>query len=208
MSITAALQWRYAAKRMNGTKIPESKMDVILDAIALAPSSFGLQPYSVLIVENKELLEKIKPIAYSQPQITEASALVVFAAWDKLTKERIGIYVNQIAQERGIALETLAPVREQLESQLANSDADNFNWHAKQTYIALAIGLVAAAEQKVDSTPMEGFNSLLLDDLLQLQERGLRSTVIMALGYRDVKNDYLVNLKKIRRPKDALFIHL
>ncbi|OYU79755.1 MAG: NAD(P)H-dependent oxidoreductase [Flavobacterium sp. BFFFF1] len=208
MSITAALQWRYAAKRMNGTKIPESKMDVILDAIALAPSSFGLQPYSVLIVENKELLEKIKPIAYSQPQITEASALVVFAAWDKLTKERISIYVNQIAQERGIALETLAPVREQLESQLANSDADNFNWHAKQTYIALAIGLVAAAEQKVDSTPMEGFNSLLLDDLLQLQERGLRSTVIMALGYRDVKNDYLVNLKKIRRPKDALFIHL
>ena len=93
MSITTALHWRYATKRMNGTKIPKEKMDTILNAIALAPSSFGLQPYSILIIENKELLEKIKPIAMNQPQITEASAVVVFATWDHLTQDRIDAFI-------------------------------------------------------------------------------------------------------------------
>lgn len=85
MSITTALHWRYATKRMNGTKIPKEKLDTILDAILLAPTSYGLQPYSILVIENKAILEKIKPIAMNQPQITEASALLVFAVWDKIT---------------------------------------------------------------------------------------------------------------------------
>jgi nitroreductase/dihydropteridine reductase len=208
MSITTALDWRYATKRMNGTKIPKEKLDVILDAIALAPSSFGLQPYSILIIENKELLEKIKPIAYNQPQITEASALIVFAAWDTLNEEKITAYINQIAKDRNVSIDSLKSVKEQIETQLKNSDEDNLNWNSKQTYIALGIALVAAAEEKIDSTPMEGFDKKLLDDLLNLKEKGLKSTVIMTLGYRDVKNDYLANLKKIRRPKDQLFINL
>lgn len=208
MSITTALHWRYATKRMNGNKIPNDKMEAILDAISLAPSSFGLQPYSILIIEDEELLEKIKPIAYNQPQITEASALVVFAAWDILTVDRIAVYINQIAKERDVSLDSLKPVRDHIETQLKNSEIDNFNWSAKQTYIALGFALIAAAEEKIDSTPMEGFDKMLLNDLLNLKEKGLRSTVIMALGYRDVENDYLVNLKKIRRPKDQLFIML
>lgn len=208
MSITAALHWRYATKRMNGTKISNDKMEAVLDAISLAPSSFGLQPYSVLVIEDMGLLEKIKAIAYNQPQITEASALIVFAAWDILTKDRIAAYISQIAEERNVSLDSLNPVRERIESLLNNSDADNFNWSAKQTYIALGVGLVAAAEEKIDSTPMEGFEAALLDDLLQLKEKGLRSTVIMTLGYRDVENDYLVNLKKVRRSKNLLFIKI
>nr|WP_315250679.1 NAD(P)H-dependent oxidoreductase [uncultured Flavobacterium sp.] len=208
MSITTALDWRYATKRMNGTKIPKEKLDVILDAIALAPSSFGLQPYSILIIENKELLEKIKPIAYNQPQITEASALIVFAAWDTLNEEKITAYINQIAKDRNVSIDSLKSVKEQIETQLKNSDEDNLNWNSKQTYIALGIALVAAAEEKIDSTPMEGFDKKLLDDLLNLKEKGLKSTVIMTLGYRDAGNDYLANLKKIRRPKDQLFINL
>lgn len=206
MSITTALHWRYATKRMNGAKVPKEKMDIILDAISLAPSSFGLQPYSVFVIEDKEMLEKIKPIAYNQPQITEASALLVFAAWDKLTKERIATYIQQIAEVRNITLESLDAVQEQIESQLQNSDADNLIWNAKQTYIALGVALVAAAEENVDSTPMEGFNKEQLDEVLQLKGKGLRSAVILTLGYRDVANDYLVNLKKVRRHKDQLFI--
>jgi len=208
MSITTALQWRYATKRMNGTLIPKEKMDTILNAIALAPSSFGLQPYSILIIENKELLNKIKPIAMNQPQITEASAVVVFATWDLLTQDRIDTYLNRIATVRNVSNESLKQLRDAIEGQLKNSDADNFIWNSKQTYIALGIGLLAAAEEKIDSTPIEGFDKDLLDQVLQLKEKGLRSSVIMTLGYRDAKNDYLVNLKKVRREKEKLFIHI
>lgn len=208
MSIITALHWRYATKRMNGTTIPKEKMDVILDAISLAPSSFGLQPYSIFVIENKEMLEKIKPIAYNQPQITEASALLVFAAWDTMTEARISNYIAQIAKVRNVSLESLQSVKDQIETSLKNPDADNLIWNSKQVYIALGVALVAAAEAEIDSTPMEGFDKSLLDILLHLREKGLRSTVIMTLGYRDVKNDYLANLKKVRRPKDELFIKL
>lgn len=208
MSITTALHWRYAAKRMNGAKVPKDKMNIILDAISLAPSSFGLQPYSVLVIENEALLEKIKPIAMMQPQITEASALLVFAAWDKITSEKIDTYINRIATERNVTVDSLRQVKEMIDAQLKNSEADNFIWNSKQAYIALGVALVAAATEEIDSTPMEGFDKNLLDDLLQLKEKGLRSSVIMTLGYRDTKNDYLVNLKKIRREKEKLFIVL
>lgn len=208
MSITTALHWRYATKRMNGEKIPKTKMDIILDAISLAPSSFGLQPYSVLVIENEAVLKKIKPIAMMQPQITEASALLVFAAWNKITSEKIDIYINRIATERKITVDSLQQVRELIEAQLKNSDSDNSIWNSKQAYIALGVALVAAAEEEIDSTPMEGFDKNLLDDLLNLKEKGLHSTVIMALGYRDAENDYLVNLKKIRREKEKLFIKI
>ena len=206
MSITKALHWRYAAKRMNGAKIPKGKLDIILDAISLAPSSFGLQPYSVLIIENKELLAKIKPIAMMQPQITEASDLLVFAVWDKITSEKINTYIEKIAKDRNVTVDSLKQVKDIIEAQLKNSDSDNFIWNSKQAYIALGIGLVAGAEEEIDSTPMEGFDKELLDDLLKLKEKGLRSSVLMTLGYRDAENDYLVNLKKVRREKENLFV--
>lgn len=208
MSIITALHWRYATKRMNGAKIPKEKMDNILDAISLAPSSFGLQPYSVLVIENEAILEKIKPIAMMQPQITEASALLVFAVWDTLTYEKIDTYMTRIATERNVAVDSLKQMKEHIETQLNNSDSDNFIWNSKQAYIALGVALVAAATEEIDSTPMEGFDKNLLDDLLNLKQKGLRSSVIMTLGYRDTKNDYLVNLKKVRREKEKLFMML
>ncbi len=206
MSINDALTWRYATKRMTGAKIPKAKFETILNAIALAPSSFGLQPYSILIIENKSMLEKIKPIAMMQPQITEASALLVFAAWEKITHEKINTYFKQIALERKVTQVSLKPIKLQIEKLLKNSDINNFNWSSKQAYLALGIGLTAAADLKIDSTPMEGFDKNLLDDLLKLKEKGLKSVVLMTLGFRDIKNDYLVNLKKVRRPVEKLFI--
>jgi nitroreductase len=208
MSITTALSWRYATKKMNGTKIPKEKLEIILNAIALAPSSFGLQPYSVFVIENKALLEKIRAVANNQSQITDASALLVFAAWNKLTQQHIDDYFARIAAVRDVTLESLQPMKEHIETQLKNSDSDNLIWNAKQAYIALGIALVAAAEEQVDSTPMEGFDKQALDELLQLKEKGLASAVILPLGYRDAANDYLANLKKVRREKDQLFIRL
>ena len=191
---------------MTGAKIPKAKFETILNAIALAPSSFGLQPYSILIIENKSMLEKIKPIAMMQPQITEASALLVFAAWEKITHEKINTYFKQIALERKVTQVSLKPIKLQIEKLLKNSDVNNFNWSSKQAYLALGIGLTAAADLKIDSTPMEGFDKNLLDDLLKLKEKGLKSVVLMTLGFRDIKNDYLVKLKKVRRPVEKLFI--
>lgn len=208
MSINDALTWRYASKRMTGAKIPKVKFEAILNAIALAPSSFGLQPYSILIIESKSMLEKIKPIAMMQPQITEASALLVFAAWEKITHVKIDTYFKQIALERKVTQVSLKPVKLQIEKLLKNSEINNFNWSAKQAYLALGIGLTAAADLKIDSTPMEGFDKNLLDDLLKLKEKGLKSVVLMTLGFRDIKNDYLVNLKKVRRPKEKLFLKI
>ncbi len=208
MSITKALHWRFATKRMNGTKIPKEKLDIILDAISLAPTSYGLQPYAVMVIENKDLFEKIKPIAMGQPQITEASALLVFAVWDKITLDKIENYIVLIAKERNITQDSLMPLQERIEGVLKNSDEDNFIWNSKQAYIALGFALVAAAVEEIDSTPMEGFDKDLLDELLQLKEKGLRSSVIMTLGYRDSENDYLANLKKVRRQKEKLFIKI
>ncbi|WP_298393289.1 NAD(P)H-dependent oxidoreductase [Flavobacterium sp.] len=208
MSITTALTWRYATKKMNGIKIPNEKLEIILNAIALAPSSFGLQPYSVFVIEDIALLEKIKPIASNQSQITDASALLVFAAWDKLSQQHIDDYFARIAKVRDVSLDSLQSMKEHIETQLQNTDVDNFIWNAKQTYIALGFALVAAAEEYVDSTPMEGFDKKALDELLQLKEKGLASTVILPLGYRDTANDYLAKLKKVRREKDQLFIRL
>lgn len=204
MSIIDALNWRYATKRMNGNTIPKDKLDLILKAISLAPSSFGLQPYSVIVVENSDLLEKIKLVANMQPQITEASALLVFAAWDNLTQERIDAYIKRISAVREVSEASLSQIKTMIATTLKNTEADNFIWNAKQSYIALGIGLVAAAEEKIDSTPMEGFDHEKVDEILPLKQKGLKSTVLLALGYRDAANDYLVNLKKVRREEEKL----
>ena len=208
MKIIDALNWRYAAKRMNGNSIPKAKMETILKAISLAPSSFGLQPYSIIVVQDPDILEKIKPIASMQPQITEASAVLVFAAWDNLTQERIDNYITLISKVRDVTKESLNQMKRVIESQLAKTEEQNFNWNAKQAYIALGIGLVAAADEHIDSTPMEGFDPEKLDEVLQLKEKGLKSVVLLALGYRDEKTDYLVDLKKVRREESKLFTTL
>jgi len=205
MSIIDALNWRYATKRMNGNIVPKEKMDMILKAISLAPSSFGLQPYSVIVVQNSELLKKIQPVANMQPQITESSAVVVFAAWDNLTEERINAYIKRISTVRGVTEESLQRIKQLMDTQLKNTPEQNFTWNSKQCYIALGIALVAAAEENIDSTPMEGFNHEQLDEILELKEKGLRSTVMLVLGYRDSANDYLAGLKKVRREKENLF---
>lgn len=117
-------------------------------------------------------------------------------------------YIQLIAKERNVTEDSLMPLKERIEGVLKNSDEDNLIWNSKQAYIALGFALVAAAVEKIDSTPMEGFDKNLLDELLNLKEKGLRSSVILTLGYRDTKNDYLANLKKVRREKDQLFIRI
>ncbi len=209
MNIIENLNWRYATKKMNGEIVPEEKLKIILEAIRLAPSSSGLQPFRVFVISNKELQEKIKPIAMGQSQITDASHLLVFANWDGYSEEKIATVFAETLAERGLPANTMDDYRTNLWGMYSQLPKE---WHqhhaAKQAYIAMGIGMVAAAEQKVDATPMEGFDPTGLDALLGLEEKGLKSAAILALGYRDTANDWLVNMKKVRTPENEFFIEM
>ena len=209
MDIIKVLQWRYATKRMSGKKVPQEKVETILEAIRLSASSIGLQPYTIYVIEDKALLQQILPIANGQPQMVECSHLIVFAAWNNLTEERIDSWLQDIQETRGSIAERTQNFATYLKGKAKNDpEADNFIWIAKQAYIALGTALVAAAAQEVDATPMEGFNAAQLDALLKLEEKGLKSVLIMPLGYRDEANDFLLNQKKVRRAKETFIVRL
>lgn len=201
------LNWRYAAKRMNGESIPQEKLSTILEAIKLSPSSAGLQPYKVVVIGDKEIKDRIFKEAAPQPQIPESSHLLVFAAWEKITANHISEYMQLIAKTRDISVESLTKFQESITGGiLSRTEEVNFDWAARQAYIALGHALVAAATEHIDATPMEGFNNAKLDEILGLKAKGLKSVVIMTLGYRDQENDALAKAKKVRRPSEELFI--
>ena len=208
-TLTKQLEWRYATKRMNGQTIPQEKIDNILEAIRLAPSSYGLTPYSVLVIKDPELRKKIQPTAYMQPQIVEGSHLLVFAALDNVTEKNVDDYMSLVSTTRGVPVSALADFKKMIWGGASTrSAADNFTWAAKQVYIALGAGIVAAALEEVDSTPMEGFDPAKLDEVLGLKAKGLKSVVMLALGYRDTANDASASYKKVRRSTKDLFIQM
>jgi nitroreductase len=152
---------------------------------------------------------RIRPVADDQAQIVESSHLLVFAAWSKIDKIAVDRWMTYVAKERGVSVEALLKIRTLLENEQLKMSEEGFQvWAAKQVYLALGIGLIAAAENGVDATPMEGFSPEALDRLLGLDRRGLKSVALMALGYRDVYNDWNLKLKKVRRPAEELFITL
>jgi nitroreductase len=196
------LNWRYATKRMNNTPVAEDKLNRIVEAIQLAPTSLGLQPFKLLVIKDAATRAKIAPAIYNQPQITEGAAVLVFAVWENAGLEEVDAYINQIAAERKVPLEALADFKGMIVGAIdEKTPAELQLWFAKQAYIALGFGLVAAAFEGVDTTPMEGFDPAALDLALGLNEKGLKSAVVLAVGNRDEANDYLVNAKKVRRPQ-------
>lgn len=207
MSLLDALKWRYATKKMSGEAVPQAKVDQIIAAAHLAPTSSGLQPFRVIVVTNPALKEKILPIAFGQAQVTAASHLLVFAAWDNYTEERIrGVFANN-AKVRGLPDEAPSDYEVQLTANYTTRTEEvNFNHAAKQAYIGFGMAIAEAALLQVDATPMEGFNPAELDALLGLKERGLRSVTLLPLGYRDESGDWLVNLKKVRTPESEFVI--
>lgn len=207
MKLIDALKWRYAVKRMNGSKIPADTLNTILEATRLAPSSFGLTPYKIIVVEDEETRKKLQPHFYNQPQIVESSAVVIFAAHTSITGSDVDAYMKEIADQRGVPVEALNDFAGYVKGAIAHKSQEDLQiWAAKQTYIALGFALVAAASEQVDGTPMEGFDPAAVDAELGLAAQGLHATVALTLGYRDAANDYLSAAKKVRRDNDKLFI--
>ena len=204
-SLIDQLHWRYATKKMDPAKpVPEEKVDAILEAVRLSPTSSGTQPFELIVVTNPNVLSEICAAASDQAQITDGSHLLVFAAWDNYTEQRIDDVVHLMTDARGES-PMINAYYDNLKANYLPRDAEvNYAHAARQAYIALGIAMVAAAEQEVDSTPMEGFNPAKVDEILGLPQRGLRSVVLLPLGYRDPSADWLLPMKKVRKAHDTI----
>ena len=203
------LNWRYATKKMKPDAIvPTEKLNIILESIRLSASSSGLQPYQVLVVTDDALKAQIRKVAWDQSQVTDCSHLLVFAAWDNYTPERINMMFDLVNEQRGFKNEGWEAYRQKLLAYYPQRPAEqNFEHAARQAYIGLGSALIAAAEQEVDSTPMEGFEPEHVDRILGLGELGLKSVILLPLGYREAGADWLVDLKKVRRDSADFIIN-
>lgn len=210
MSILEDSKWRYATKKFDPAKKVDPKLvDQIIEAARLAPTSSGLQPFVVIEITNQQLKDKIVPIASGQNIVKDCSHLLVFAAWDNYTAERIDHIYSLITKERGQAPDRYKAYTDRLKAAYLNRPAqENFDHTARQSYIAFTYAIAMAAELKVDATPMEGFDNEELDKLLGLHAKGLKSVTMLPLGYRDEANDWLVNLAKVRHPKEEFLIEI
>ncbi|HSD15287.1 MAG TPA: NAD(P)H-dependent oxidoreductase [Flavobacterium sp.] len=201
--------WRYATKKFDASKkISEHDLEILREAIRLSSSSYGLQPYKVIIVENPELRAKLQPVAWGQTQITEASHLFIFANMINLGEKEIDKYIANIAETRGIPAENLAGYGDFMKSKIISlpNDVKN-NWTSKQTYLALGNLLNAAAELQIDATPMEGFEAEKVNEILGLNALGLNASLIATVGYRHEEDATQHNVK-VRKSKKELFINL
>lgn len=203
------LNWRYATKKFDADKkITETDLAVLKEAIRLSASSYGLQPYQVIIVENKELRQQIKAVGWNQTQITDSSELVIFANITNVGATEIQKYIANMAQVREIPLASLKGFEDMMNNAVDSlTDDAREIWTAKQAYIALGTLLSAAADLKIDATPMEGFDCNAVNTILGLTEKGLSAAVIVSLGYRH-DQDATQHLKKVRKPNEELFITL
>jgi nitroreductase/dihydropteridine reductase len=207
MSLIEALNWRYATKKMNGQAVPQEKVDQILEAARLAPTSSGLQPYKIIVITNPELKQTLLPHSFNQAQIVDSSHLLVFAAWDNYTEERINEVFARTHKERGTPPESTADyVKMLISNYVPRTEEVNFNHAARQAYIGFGIALAEAALLKVDATPMEGFDNAKYDEILGLRELGLKSVTVLPLGYRDEAGDWLAGLKKVRQSTSEFVI--
>ena len=210
MALLDTLEWRYATKKYDPTKkVAQEDLDKILEAARMAPSSSGLQQFRVIVVTNQELKEKIVPVAWGQQIVADSSHLLIFAGWDSYTDERIDNTFDKMNALRGLPLDTTDEYKNRLKAQLSSLSGEQQAAHAaKQAYIAFGLAIAQAAELGVDATPMEGFSNAELDELLGLDKLGLKSAVMLPLGYRMEEQDWLLKLKKFRLPKEEFLIEL
>jgi nitroreductase len=209
MDLLKYLEWRYACKFMNGKKVEANKLDTILEAIRLAPTSMGLQLFKVLVISDQDTINKIyEEAAPRQKMLEGCSHLLVFAAYSKLTEEDINSFIDRMGKLRNITGSQLEKYRSNWMALLGLPHEEFIHWAAKQTYITMAYASVAAAELKIDSTPVEGFESEKVDEILHLDGQNLKSTLLFPLGYRDEAKDALAGAPKIRKDSDDLFIRI
>ncbi|WP_288376639.1 NAD(P)H-dependent oxidoreductase [uncultured Chryseobacterium sp.] len=208
MSLIENLNWRHAVKAYDPTKkVSQEDLHTILESARLAPTSSGLQPFRIIVVENQELKEKMVAGALNPEVMRDSSHVLVFAAWDSYSNEKIDKVYDYHTDVRDLPRGRFGSYTDKIkEIYGAQTPEEHFAHTARQTYIALGIALAQAAELKIDSTPAEGFSNELVDEVLGLKELGLKSVNLLYLGYRDEANDWLSSMKKVRIPMDEFII--
>jgi nitroreductase len=201
--------WRYATKKFDASKkISAADLNTLKEAIRLSTSSYGLQPYKVFIIENPELRAKLVDAAYGQKQVADASHLLVFANELNFGAAGIDQLANNISATRGLPLEAIQGYVDYMKGNITGLPEEVRNiWTAKQTYLALGNLLNAAAELKIDVTPMEGFVPAQVNEILGLDKLGLNASLLAPIGYRHVEDD-TQHYKKVRKSNEELFITL
>jgi nitroreductase/dihydropteridine reductase len=208
MSLIEDLNWRHAVKAYDSTKkVSQEDLNTILEAARLAPTSSGLQPFRVIVVENQELKEKMVSGAFNPEVMRDSSHVLVFAAWDSYSNEKIDKVYDHHTDVRDLPQGRFSSYTDMIKDLYnAQTPEQHFAHTARQTYIALGLAMAQAAELKIDSTPAEGFNNQIVDEILELKELGLKSVTLLYLGYRDTENDWLSNMKKVRIPMEEFII--
>jgi len=188
-------------------KVTEEDLHKILEAARLAPTSSGLQPFRIIVVENQELKEKMVKGALNPEVMRDSSHVLVFAAWDSYSDEKIDKVYDYHTDVRDLPRGRFSSYTDKIKQLYgAQTPEEHFAHTARQTYIALGLAMAQAAELKIDSTPAEGFSNEVVDEILNLKELGLKSVSLLYLGYRDLENDYLSHMKKVRIPMEEFII--
>ncbi len=209
MNLKENLEWRYACKAMNGTSISDEKRNTILEAMRMAPTSLGVQPVKFYLVRNPEVKKDLTPIFNNQGQIEMSDSVVIIASRVKYTDEWLSHVVDNISTVRSLTAEKAEATMAGLKNYMAPIPEDYFSvWAMKQAYICLGFGLLSAADQRVDSTPMEGFDAEALNKYLKLDETEYQVAVTMVLGNRDAEHDYLVDQAKVRLPMSDMLVEV
>ena len=201
--------WRYATKKFDATKkVSNEDFEILKEAIQLSASSYGLQPYKVFIIENPEIRAKIQPVAWGQTQIVDASHLIIFANITNFSDAEIDAYIKNVSETRGIPVESVQGYSDFMKSKITTLPVEERNnWTAKQTYLALGNLLNAAAEMKIDVTPMEGFEPAAVNEILGFDKLGLNASLLATIGYRH-EDDATQHYAKVRKSNEELFINL
>lgn len=208
MSLIENLNWRHAVKAYDSTrKVSEEKIDKIIEAARLAPTSSGLQPFKVIVVRNQAVKERLVEGSLNPECMKDCSHVLIFAAWDTYTEERIDKVYDFTTDERDLPRGRFKSYTDKLKRIYLNQpDELNFAHAARQTYIALGLALAQAAELKIDTTPVEGFDNNLVDEVLELKKYGLKSVSLMYIGYADTENDWIAPMKKVRVAKEEFVL--
>lgn len=200
------LNWRYATKQFDSNKKIQSKdLETLKETIRLAPTSYGLQSFSVLIVESKEIREQLVGLSYGQRQVADASHLIVLCAEKSITPESVQGYMERISEQRNVPVDKLEGFSNMILGSAASLTAEQVeNWSSKQTYIALGHLMQTCASLKIDATPMEGFDTNKVNELLGLDDQNLTATLFCPVGYRH-EDDTAQHAAKVRKLPDDLF---
>ena len=204
MNLTESLTWRYATKRMTDQKISEKDLNTIIEAISLAPTAFGLQPFRVVVTEKQELLQEIFEKSCPQIVVQQCSHLLIFKAYKNISDEHRESFLQLMKEKRNATDDYIETYRQKITRVQNSNQINTFEWAIRQAYIALGFAMVAAAELGIDSTPIEGFKPAALNEILHIDTSKEEIVVLLTLGYRDEANDHLANKPKLRKPLDEL----